>query len=73
MNYRDFELQFSRESPDHYCARAIYDGKIAAVHTFALRTGELRVIENLHHLEEKVVGSSKKDSFHMEFGKKIFS
>ena len=73
MNYRDFEIQLSGESPNHYSAKVMDNGNAIAAQTFELRTGELKVIEGLQRLEEKAVASSKKETFHIEFGKELYN
>ncbi|CAG0998051.1 Lipopolysaccharide assembly protein B [Methanosarcinales archaeon] len=73
LNYRDFEIQLSGESPNHYIAKAMDNGNATETQTFELRTGELKVIEGLQRLEEKAVASSKKETFHIEFGKELYN
>ncbi len=72
LNYRDFELQLSKDSPNLYRASASENGNTAAAQTFELRLGELRVLEGLRRLEEKAVGASGKETFHIEFGKELY-
>ncbi|MFZ3168761.1 MAG: tetratricopeptide repeat protein [Candidatus Methanoperedens sp.] len=73
MNYKEFEIQLSGESPNHYIAKAMDNGNAIEAQTFELRTGELKVIEGLQRLEEKAVTSSKKETFHIEFGKELYN
>ena len=73
MNYRDFEIQLSGELPNHYNAKVMDKGNAIAAQSFELRTGELKVIEGLQRLEEKAVTSSKKETFHIEFGKELYN
>jgi hypothetical protein len=44
LNYKDFEIQLSGESPNHFSAKVIDKGNTIAAQTFELRTGELKVI-----------------------------
>ncbi len=67
MNYRDLELQLSRESPNHYYAKFLDRGNAAAMQTFELCTGELRVIESLQRLEKNAISSSKEEAFNKTF------
>jgi len=73
LNYRDFEIQLSGESPTHYSAKVMDNGNAIAAQIFELRTGELKVIEGLQRLEEKAVASAKKETFHIEFGKELYN
>ena len=73
MNYKEFEIQISGESPNHYSAKVMDKGNAMAAQTFELHTGELKVIEGLRRLEEKAVTSSKKETFHIEFGKELYN
>jgi len=73
LNYRDFEIQFSGESPNHFSAKVMDNGNAIAAQTFELRTGELKVIEGLQRLEEKAISSPKKETFHIEFGKELYN
>jgi hypothetical protein len=50
MNYRDFEIQLSGESPNHFSAKVIEKRNGIAAQTFELRTSELKVIEGLQRL-----------------------
>ena len=76
MSYRDFELELSKESPNLYRARALDNGSVEAEQTFELRTGELKVLEGLRRLEERVIGASEKvekETFHIEFGRELYN
>ncbi|VVB87979.1 Uncharacterised protein [uncultured archaeon] len=75
MNYKDFELRLSKESPNLYRARALDNGSVAEEQTFELRTGELKVLEGLRRLEEKAVVApeeEKKETFHIDFGRELY-
>lgn len=72
MNYRDFELQLSGESANHFSAK-VTDNNAPEKQTFEFHTGELKVIEALQHLEEKAIASPKKETFHIEFGKELYN
>jgi tetratricopeptide (TPR) repeat protein len=84
LNYRNFELQFSREASNLYLASALDNGSIAASNTFELQLGELRVIEQLRLIEESVTSEPAKQrheitvqvkakgTFHKDFGKELY-
>jgi len=40
LNYRDFEIQLSAESPNHFSAKVIENGNAIVAQNFELRTGE---------------------------------
>ncbi len=77
LNYKDFVLELSKESPNLYRASVEDNGNIAAAHSFELRTDELKVLEGLRRIEEQAVGAKAKETFHIEFGvelyKKVFA
>jgi hypothetical protein len=72
----DFELQFSKMSPNLYRASALERGSPAAEQTFELRMSELKVLEKLKRLEEKAVCTpekEQKETFHIDFGKDLYN
>lgn len=73
MDYKEFEIQLSGESPNHYSAKVMDRGNAMAAQTFELHTGELKVIEGLQRLGEKAVASPEKETFHTDFGKELYN
>ena len=73
MDYRDFELQISREGPDQYRARALKDGDTVASQIFELRVGGVRLFLGLEQLEKGAIGPKSKETFHIEFGHELYT
>jgi len=73
LDYNDFDLHLSRESPNLYRAAAVIDGSVAAEQVFELRTGELKILEGMRRLEESAIEPSKKETFHEEFGMELYN
>ncbi len=65
MNYKDFILEISKESPHLYRASVVDNGNIAMAHSFELRTNTLKVLEGLRRIEEQAVGAKTKETFHI--------
>ena len=55
VDYREFELHLSKESPGTYRACAMKNGNVAADQQFELRLDELKILEKLRFIEEQVV------------------
>lgn len=72
MNYKDFVLELSKESPNLYRASVEDNGNIVPAHSFELRTKELKVLEGLRRIEEQAVGTKAKETFHIEFGMELY-
>ena len=72
MEYRDFELQISKEGSDQYRAIALKDGKAVASQTFELRTGGVRLFLGLEQLEKGAIGPKSEEIFHLDFGKELY-
>lgn len=72
MDYRDLDLQISKEGPDQYLASALKDGEAVASQTFELLTGGVRLYLGLEQLEKGAIGPKSNETFHIDFGKELY-
>jgi hypothetical protein len=72
LDYRDFELQISKEGPDQYRASALKDGDVAASATFELRAGGVRLSLGLDQLEKGAIRPKSEETFHLDFGQELY-
>lgn len=73
MDYKEFEVQLSQKAPNLYSASALENGEVVASHKFELRTGELKFIEGMRHLEEGVISPQSEETFHLDFGRDLYN
>jgi hypothetical protein len=70
--YTDLVIRLSKESPNHFTASALSEGKSVASNSFELKLDELRVMERLRGLEKVALSSKSEETFHVDFGQELY-
>jgi tetratricopeptide (TPR) repeat protein len=70
--YTDLVIRLSKESPNHFMASALSEGKSVASNSFELKLDELRVMERLRALEKVALSPKSEETFHIDFGQELY-